>query len=98
MIQFADGALDDLELIFGFNLGADADWAVRQIEAIRSAVNILEQHPRIGRALPGSDDIRELVISAGKTGFIALYQYDALGGLVRVLVVRHQREAGYRGR
>ncbi len=97
MIQFADGALDDLEQIFGFNLGADADWAVRQIEAIRSAVAILDQHPRIGRALPGCD-IRELVISAGKTGFIALYQYDELDGLVRVLAVRHQREAGYRGR
>jgi hypothetical protein len=47
--------------------------------------------------LAGSD-IRELVISAPKTGFIALYHYDEIGDLVRVLAVRHQREACYRRR
>jgi plasmid stabilization system protein ParE len=97
VIQFAEGALADLEEIFGFNLETDADWALRQIESIQSAVTILDEHPRIGRLLSGSE-IRELVISVGKTGFIALYQYDELDHLVRVLAVRHQREAGYRGR
>ena len=97
MIVFDDGALADLEQIFAFSLEADADWAERQLEAIRSAVMILDEHPRIGRTALGNE-IRELVISARKTGFIALYQYDELGGLVRILAVRHQREAGYRGR
>ena len=96
MIVFDDGALQDLEEV-GFSLEVDTGWAERQLEAIRSAVTILSEHPRIGRALPGSE-IRELVISAGKSGFIALYQYDEAEDLVRVLAVRHQREAGYRGR
>lgn len=97
MIVFADGALADLEEIFAFNLELDAEWAELQFEAIQSAVEILERHPRIGRALPDSE-IRELVITAGKAGFIALYQYDELDHVVRILAVRHQREAGYRGR
>ena len=97
MIHFDDAALDDLEQIFGFNLEADADWAERQFEAIRTAVTILDEHPRIGRTLPGNE-IRELVISVGTTGFIALYHYDELDDLVRALAIRHPREAGYRGR
>jgi plasmid stabilization system protein ParE len=40
-------------------------------------------------------EIRELVISAGRTGYVALYQHDALDHRVRVVAVRHQREAGY---
>jgi plasmid stabilization system protein ParE len=97
VIHFDDGALTDLEHIFGFNLERDAEWAERQIESVRTAVMILDQHPLIGRRVPGSE-LRELVISVGKTGFIALYQYAELDDLIRILGVRHQREAGYRGR
>jgi plasmid stabilization system protein ParE len=97
VIHFDDGALADLEHIFGFNLEVDAEWAERQIESVRTAVMILNDHPHIGRRVPNSE-IRELVISVGKTGFIALYHYDELDDLVRILAIRHQREAGYRGR
>ncbi len=97
MIHFDEGALDDLEHIFTFNLKVDIEWAVGQMESIQSAVLILDRHPHIGRPV-GSGELRELVISVGKTGFIALYQYEEHGDLVRVLAVRHQREAGYRGR
>jgi plasmid stabilization system protein ParE len=97
VIHFDDGALADLERIFGFNLGLDAEWAERQLESIRTAVMILNEHPHLGRPIPNSE-VRELVISVGKTGFIALYQYEELDDLIRILAVRHQREAGYRGR
>ena len=36
MIHFDDGALSDLERIFGFNPERDAEWAERQIESIRT--------------------------------------------------------------
>ena len=39
---------------------------------------------------------RELVISHGATGYIALYRHDARHDVVRILRIRHQREAGYR--
>lgn len=96
MILFHDEALADLERIFAFNLEIGPEWALGEIEKVRSAVMILEEHPRIGRPVVG--EIRELVISVGKTGYVALYQYEEVAHLVRVLAVRHQREAGYRGR
>lgn len=57
------------------------------------ALSILSEHPLIGR--PHSDGLRELVISRGKSGYIALYRFDQLHDMVRVLSLRHQREAGY---
>jgi hypothetical protein len=45
--------------------------------------------------VPGST-LRELVISYGKSGYVALYEYSAGEGLLRVAAIRHQREAGYR--
>ena len=47
---------------------------------------------------PATSPLRELIISHGKTGYIALYEYSSGERLVRILAVRHQREAGYQGR
>jgi len=40
-------------------------------------------------------DIRELVISLGQTGYIALYRFVVPQDEVRVLALRHQREIGF---
>ena len=61
--------------------------------AIRSAVENLAAHPLIGRRVHG--DIRELVISFGQTGYIALYRFVVPQDEVRVLAIRHQREIGF---
>lgn len=61
--------------------------------AIESAVNHLAAHPLVGRRVEG--DIRELVISFGATGYIALYRFVVQQDQVRVLAMRHQREIGY---
>lgn len=60
------------------------------------AVLILDGHPEIGRAIAGSS-LRELVISQGKSRYVALYEYSPAGNVVRVAAVRHQGETGYRG-
>jgi hypothetical protein len=39
--------------------------------------------------------MRELVISFGKSGYVALYRFIAHLGVVRVLAIRHQRELDY---
>lgn len=39
--------------------------------------------------------MRELIISEGKTGYIALYAYEQFHDIILVLAIRHQREAGY---
>ena len=60
---------------------------------IQSAVDSLAAHPLIGRRIEG--DLRELVISFGATGYIALYRFDIQHDEVRVLAMSHQREIGY---
>jgi plasmid stabilization system protein ParE len=42
-----------------------------------------------------AEDLRELVISFGATGYIALYRFVVQDDTVRVLALRHQREIGY---
>jgi plasmid stabilization system protein ParE len=61
--------------------------------SIPSAVDTLAAHPLIGRRIEG--DLRELVISCGVTGYIALYRFLVQRDEVRVLALRSQREIGY---
>jgi plasmid stabilization system protein ParE len=98
VIFFDAEALDDLERIFEFNFERDPAAALAHIDKVRSAVMILNAHPEIGRPLGGGSTLRELVISHGKTGYIALYEYSPVEKRVRIVAIRHQREAGYRGR
>ncbi len=98
MIDFAEGALVDLERIFEFYDRSATAEALAIVAKIRSAILVLEEHPYIGRPVGTPSRLRELVISHGKTGFLALYAYSELDEAVIVLGIRHQREAGYRGR
>jgi plasmid stabilization system protein ParE len=61
--------------------------------AIQSAVETLRDHPLVGRRV--EDDLRELVISFGATGYIALYRFVVQRDEVRVLALRGQPEIGY---
>lgn len=98
MIVFAEEALADLERIFEFNFERDPATALDHVAKVRSAVLILEDHPEIGRPAGKGSSLRELIISHGKSGYLALYEYSPAEQLIRILAVRHQREAGYRGR
>ena len=64
------------------------------IDLVSEAVSILAHHPLIGRVAEHS--LRELVISRGKSGCIALYDYGPHRDRVVILALRAQREAGYR--
>ena len=86
-------AAQDLEELFDFLRTHQADYAVETIDLVLNALNILEQHPHIGRLV--QNQLRELIISRGKTGYVALYEYDEAADVVLVLAIRHQREAGY---
>ena len=98
MIVFAEEAFDDLERIFDFNYERDPATASAQIETVRSAIHILDAHPKIGRPTRPGSTLRELVISHGESGYIALYEHAPAEGLIRIVAIRHQREAGYRDR
>jgi len=47
----------------------------------------------IGRRIHG--EIRELVISFGKSGYVTLYRFLPHLNLVRILAIRQQRELDY---
>lgn len=93
-LVYSQQALADLVRLTDFLLQSDPVAAVATIDLITEAVTVLENHPLIGRPV---DDFRELVISRGKTGYIALYTYEIAFETVLILGVRHQREAGYWG-
>ena len=86
-------AAQDLEELVDFLRTHQAEYAVETIDLILNALNILEQHPHIGRLV--QNQLRELIISRGETGYVALYEYDEAADVVLVLAIRHQREAGY---
>jgi plasmid stabilization system protein ParE len=92
-IVYSRRALDDLERAIGFLAGQDAAVAAQAAAAIREAVEILSRHPLIGR--PVEPPLRELVISFGKTGYLALYRFLPQRAQVRILGIRHQRELDY---
>jgi plasmid stabilization system protein ParE len=55
----------------------------------------LETAPGIGRPFDSESNLRELVISFGSSGYVALYRHEPADDAVYVLAFRHQREAGY---
>ena len=91
-VVYTRRALDDLDRLEEFLLEVDAAAAHETIPLVVSAVETLCFHPNIGRRSGGQ--LRELVISRGRTGYIALYRYHEARDLVLVLAVRHQREVG----
>ena len=92
-VVYSRRALDDLERLIKFLAGEDPSAAIRSAAAIRGAVSLLAEHPLVGRVR--QRDIRELVISFGKTGYLALYRFVPHRSEVRVLGVRHQRELDF---
>jgi plasmid stabilization system protein ParE len=92
-IIYSENALVNLERVFQFLVEQDRDAALTAARSIRDAVETLSDHPLIGRRVTG--DLRELVISFGSTGYIALYRFMPRQDVVRILALRHQRELDF---
>lgn len=90
---YSDPAFRDFERILDHYAEQDAELAGEVVGLTQEALQVLERHPLIGRE--AESGMRELVISRGKTGFVALYDFLPQHDVVRVLALRHQREAGY---
>lgn len=92
-IVYAARSLGHIERLLQFLQEENPGAALAAVAAIQSAVTGLAAHPLLGRRLDG--EIRELVISYGKTGYIALYRFVVRRDEVRILAIRHQRELGF---
>jgi len=92
-VVYSRHAFADLERLADFLIEDAPKAALAAIDVIRDGIEILERHPLIGRSC--EEGLRELLISYGKSGYMALYSYEQRQDVVLVLAIRNQREAGY---
>jgi hypothetical protein len=91
-IVFSPKALQDLERLTDFLIQTDKNAALTTIELIKEAIQILSQHPYIGRTF--DLHIRELIISRAKSGYVAMYSFDERKNTILICSIRHQKESG----
>lgn len=94
-VIYTDNAIEDISRAFEFLAERDPYSAGAAVSAIRNAIAVLADHPLIGRSIEAP--LRELVISFGRSGYLALYRFRPERNEVRVLAIRHQRELDYPG-
>lgn len=91
-VFYSPGALADIERLAEFLLETDPHAAAETGRILMEAVAMLATHPLVGRIVESG--LRELVISRGRSGYVALYRFDADTDQVFILAVRHQRALG----
>lgn len=92
-IVYAEEANADLGRIWDFLQSAEPDAAPAVLRLIDEALLLLRSSPLIGR--PTETGLRELVISRGRSGYVAVYRFMEAEDVILVLAIRHQREANY---
>jgi addiction module RelE/StbE family toxin len=92
-VSYSPRALDDLTRLAEFLQREQPDSGAAALDVILSVIEILNTHSLIGR--PVEQGFRELVISRGRSGYLALYQFDRSTDEVLIHAVRHQREVGF---
>lgn len=91
-VRYTFAAKEDLKRLFTFLAKQDLQAAKRARNAIAASMQLLQQFPFTCRkAVPENSLLRELVISFGSTGYVALFEIDN-NETVTILAVRHQRE------
>ena len=81
--------------LYAFLVEDDLAAARNALEAIRKSVDLLQDFPFTCRKVsPDNPFLREMVISYGAGGYVALFEIEA-EGMVTILAVRHQREEDY---
>src|ERR1700723_3478658 len=91
-IIYSRQAENDLGRLFAFLEPKSADVALRATRKIAKAIGQLSNHPRLGRAAVFNTDYCELIVPWGRSAYIVLYEVKAD---IRILAIRHGREAGY---
>jgi plasmid stabilization system protein ParE len=92
-VVYSARSLEHIERAFQFLRDKNPDAALSAVTAIQSAVDSLAAHPLVGRRIEG--ELRELIISYGHSGYVALYRFVISSDEVRILAIRHQREVGF---
>jgi plasmid stabilization system protein ParE len=94
-VRYTAEARADLLRLYEFLLERDALAARRALVSIRKAAEMLESFPYTCRKVePENAYLRELVVSFGDAGYVALFEIED-ERTVNILAVRHQREDDY---
>jgi plasmid stabilization system protein ParE len=95
-VKLSARAQSDLSRLYAFLLGKDPLSAKRAVLTIREALAPLKYSPLIGRPVEDRDDLRELVIDFGTSGYLAMYRFEHAMNAVTILAIKHQREDSYK--
>lgn len=97
-VVFSDATNQDLEELFEFALQreldsdtGDLDIPARALQAIKDGIGFLETSPFACRKAGSSPFLRELVISFGRSDYVALFEIVDDRHII-VGAVRHRRE------
>lgn len=100
-VVFSQEAAEDLDRLFDHILqrelaspSGDLDIAARAIDAIHHACVLLQHSPFSCRKAATSAFLRELVISFGGSGYVALFEIRNANTVI-IGAVRHQLESDY---
>lgn len=95
-IRFTKVAREDLKRLYRFLAEHDIQAAKHALQAINKAIVLLATFPFTCRkANADSPFLRELIITFGVSGYVALFEIEE-NNSVTILAVRHQREDDYR--
>jgi plasmid stabilization system protein ParE len=95
-VRFTEEARQDIKRLYAFILERDDagyETAHSALDAIKTGINSLKHNPFSCRKT-NTPFLRELVISFGATGYVALFEIEDRQ-TVTVLAIRHQREEDY---
>ena len=94
-VKLTAKAREDIKRLYAYLLDRDEPAAGRALDAIEKAVTVLESFPFSCRQAPGDNSFfRELLISFGSFGYVALFEIEDRE-TVTILAVRHHREDDY---
>ena len=94
-VRFTPAAAQDLQRLFDFLAEQDLKAAKRARTAIAKGLDFLRTFPfSCRKASPEHPLLRELIISFGSNGYVALFEIEN-SNTVTVLAIRHQREEDF---
>jgi plasmid stabilization system protein ParE len=100
-VQFSAAADEDLERLFDFVLqreleseSGDLDIPERALQAIKDGIGFLTSSPFACRKVGNSPFVRELIITFGSSGYVALFEIVD-NSTVIIGAIRHQCEDDY---
>lgn len=94
-VRYTRAAREDLHRLYTFLLEHDPNAASRARDAIAKGMDFLRDFPfSCRKADPDNPFLRELLISFGARGYVALFEIED-SETVTILALRHQREDDY---